>query len=122
MIGANSGPLTPERVRTATFPSARLGRRGLDEAEVHAFCTWVSDEVGRLLTENTMLQKDVARLRNRLLEGKGNSGIQPEDGHVQAVYVLSKAQQTADRYVADAQNYSREIAEDAHKRHDDILR
>src|SRR5215467_3295493 len=113
MIGANSGPLTPERVRTATFPSARLGRRGLDEAEVHAFCGWVSDEVARLLSENTMLQKDVARLRDRVLGGRGNSGIQPEDGHVQAVYVLSKAQQTADRYVAEAQGHSREIAKDA---------
>jgi cell division septum initiation protein DivIVA len=122
MIGANSGPLTPERVRSATFPSVRLGRRGLDEVEVHAFCEWVSDGLGRLLNDNTMLQQEVARLRDRVLGGKANSGIQPEDGHVQAVYVLSKAQQTADRYVADAQEYSRELAQDAHMRREEILR
>lgn len=122
MIGANNGPLTPERVRSATFPSTRLGRRGLDDAEVHAFCEWVSDGLARLLNDNAMLQQEVTRLRGRVLEGKGNSGIQPEDGHVQAVYVLSRAQQTADRYVAEAQGYSRELAQDAHLRRDDILR
>jgi vacuolar-type H+-ATPase subunit H len=36
--------------------------------------------------------------------------------------VLSKAQQTADRYVAEAQEYSRELAEDARLRRDEILR
>lgn len=122
MTRASSEPLTPERVRSATFPPARLGRRGLDEIHVHAFCGWVSDELARVLGENTMLQEEVLRLRDRVLAGKGNSGVQAEDGHVQAVYVLSKAQQTADRYVADAQEYSREIAEDARMRGEDILR
>jgi DivIVA domain-containing protein len=114
--------MTPENVRSATFSSARFGRRGLDEADVRAFCDQVADGVGRLLNDNGMLQAEIIRLRERLLEGKGKSGLQPEDGHVQAVYVLSKAQQTADRYVADAQEYSRELAEDARMRGDEILR
>ena len=122
MTRANNEPLTPDRVRSATFSSSRLGRRGLDESEVRAFCEQVSDGLGRLLNDNNMLQEEVRRLRGRLLEGKGNAGVQPEDAHVQAVYVLSKAQQTADRYVADAQEYSRELAGDAHLRHDEILR
>lgn len=122
MTSANSQPLMPEHVRTAAFHSARLGRRGLDEAEVRAFCGWVSDELARLLNENTMLRGEVLRLRERVLETKGKPGVQPEDAHVQAVYMLSKAQQTADRYVADAQEYSRELAEDAHLRRDEILR
>lgn len=122
MIRANSQQLTPERVRSVTFSPARLGRRGLDEAQVHTFCGWISDELAQVLNQNTMLQEEVLRLRDRLLKGRGNPGIQPEDGHVQAVYVLSKAQQTADRYVADAQVYSREITQDARQRHDDILR
>ena len=122
MIRASYEPMTPEGVRSATFTSSRLGRRGLDEAEVRAFCADVSDGLGRLMNDNSMLQAEVMRLRQRLLEGKGRSGVQPEDGHVQAVYVLSKAQQTADRYVADAQEYSRELAEDARMRSDEILR
>jgi len=122
MTLANTRPMTPENVRSATFSSARFGRRGLDEADVRAFCEQVADGVGRLLNDNSMLQAEIMRLRDRLLEGKGRSGLQPEDGHVQAVYVLSKAQQTADRYVADAQEYSRELAEDARTRGDEILR
>src|SRR5487761_1546842 len=117
MIRASYEPMTPESVRSATFTPSRLGRRGLDEAEVRAFCADVSDGLGRLMNDNSMLQAEVMRL----LEGKGRSGIQPEDGHVQAVYVLSKAQQTADRYVADAQEYSRELAEAARLRRDEIL-
>jgi DivIVA domain-containing protein len=121
MTRANTELLTPEHVRSATFSVTRLGRRGLDEAEVSAFCQWVSDGLGRLLNDNSLLQGEILRLRSRLLEGKDKSGIQPEDAHVQAVYVLSKAQQTADRYVADAQEYSRELAEDARLRREEIL-
>lgn len=115
-------PLTPELVRSAAFPSARLGRRGLDEGEVRAFCGWVSDGLARVLSDNIMLQEEVLRLRGRLLDRNGQPEVRPEDGHVQAVYVLSKAQQTADRCVADAQEYSRELAEDARMRRDEILR
>jgi cell division septum initiation protein DivIVA len=123
MTSANTEPLTPDFVRTATFTPARLGRRGIDEAQVHAFCVWVADDLARVLSENAMLHEEVLRLRDRVLERQGaDPGIRPEDGHVQAVYVLSKAQQTADRYVADAQEYSREIAVEARQRHDDILR
>jgi cell division septum initiation protein DivIVA len=118
---ANNEALTPQRVRSASFAPARLGRRGVDEGQVRAFCGWVSDEISRMLTERTELEEEVLRLRDRVLEGNGG-GVQPEDGHVQAVYVLSKAQETADHYVASAQEYSREIAEDARKRREEILR
>ena len=122
MTHANNELLTPERVRSAAFTPTRLGRRGLDEAEVRSFCEWVSEGLGRLLNDNSMLQAEIVRLRGRLLDGKGEHGPQPEDAHLQAVQVLSKAQQTADRYVADAQEYSRELAEDARMRRDEIVR
>ena len=122
MTRANSEVLTPERVRSAVFSPTRLGRRGVDEGEVRAFCDWVSDGLGRLLTDNAGLQEEVMRLRNRVISGREKTGPQPEDAQVQAVYVLSRAQQTADRYVADAQEYSRELAQDAQLRRDEILR
>jgi DivIVA domain-containing protein len=121
MSHANGGLPTPQSVRSASFTPTRLGRRGLDEAEVRAFCEWVSDGLGRLLNDNDMLQAEIARLRGRLLGGSGN-GVGPQDAHVQAVDLLSRAQQTADRYVADAQDYSRELAGDAHLRRDEIVR
>jgi cell division septum initiation protein DivIVA len=121
MTHAHSELVTPERVRSAAFTPTRLGRRGLDEAEVRSFCEWVSDGLGRLLNDNSMLQAEILRLRERLLAGNGK-GVRPEDAHVQAVHLLSRAQQTADRCVADAQNYSRELAADAHLRRDEIVR
>lgn len=121
MTHANSELLTPERVRSAAFTPTRLGRRGLDEAEVRSFCEWVSDGLRRLLNDNSMLQAEILRLRERLLGGRGN-GARPEDAHIQAVNLLSNAQQTADRYVADAQKYSRELAVDARMRRDEIVR
>lgn len=114
--------LTPQRVREASFSSVRLGRRGVDENEVREFCARVAEEIARMMAERVNLEEEVLRLRDRVARGGKNPGIQPEDAHVQAVYVLSRAQQTADRYVAEAQDYCREVAEDAAKRGEEILR
>ena len=114
--------LTPDRVQSITFPPARLGRRGFDEDHVRAFCAHVEQELVTLLNEKAALWEEVERLRRRVLgEAAGSSGYRPEDANVQAVRILSNAQQTADRYVADAQQYSRQLAEDARRRRDEVL-
>jgi DivIVA domain-containing protein len=116
--------LTPDTVQSVSFPSARLGRRGLDEEHVWAFCGQVERELVRLFNERTTLTDEVQRLRRRVLGLAGDdagSGYRPDDAHVQAVRILSKAQQTADRYVAEAQEYSRQLAQDARRRRDEIL-
>ncbi|HEV2242509.1 MAG TPA: hypothetical protein VGR98_15810, partial [Streptosporangiaceae bacterium] len=101
-----------------------LGRRGLDEEHVRAFCGQVERELVRLFNERTSLTEEVQRLRRRVLGLSGDesgSGYRPDDAHVQAVRILSNARQTADRYVADAQEYSRQLAQDARRRRDEIL-
>lgn len=108
--------LTPEMLRSANFSPARLGRRGLDEASVRAFCAWTADEVVRLLNERTSLEAEVLRLRERVI---GRAA--PEDGEAQAVSILAKAQKTADEYVASAQEYSKELASDARRYGEEIL-
>ena len=116
--------LTPDAVQAVTFPSARLGRRGLDEEHVRAFCGQVERELVRLFKERTSLTDEVQRLRRRVLGLSGDesgSGYRGDDAHVQAVRILRNAQQTADRYVADAQEYSRQLAEDARRRREEIL-
>ena len=110
--------LTPEFVQSVHFPAARLGKRGLDEARVQGFCEWVESELVRLLNERAALEEEVWRLRDRVRE---SDTVHPEDGHMQAMYILSRAQQTADKYVANAQEYSREIAEEARRRRENIL-
>lgn len=111
--------LTPDHVQSVAFPNARLGRRGYDEEHVREFCAHVEQELVTLLNEKAALGEEVERLRRRVLGGE--PGYRPEDAHVQAVRILSQAQQTADQYVADAQEYSRALAEDARRRHDEVL-
>lgn len=121
---ATDNRLTPDAVQAVTFPSARLGRRGLDEEHVRAFCGQVERELVRLLNERTTLADEVQRLRRRVLGLSGDesgAGYRQHDAHLQAVRILSKAQQTADRCVADAQEYSRQLAQDARRRRDEIL-
>jgi DivIVA domain-containing protein len=114
--------LTPDRVQSIDFPPARLGRRGLDEDHVRAFCAHVEQELVTLLNEKAALWEEVARLRRRVAGDHADApGYRPEDAHVQAVRILANAQQTADRYVADAQQYSRQLAEDARRRRDEVL-
>lgn len=118
----NGERLTPDQVQSVTFPPARLGRRGYDEEHVRAFCAQVEHELVTLLNEKAALWEEVDRLRRRVLGDAGDTpGYRPEDAHIQAVRILSNAQQTADRYVADAQQYSRQLAEDARRRRDEVL-
>lgn len=124
VISRTDNRLTPDAVQAVTFPSARLGRRGLDEDHVRAFCGQVERELVRLFNERTALADEVQRLRRRVLGLSGDdaeAGYRQDDAHVQAVRILSKAQQTADNYVADAQEYSRQLAQDARRRRDEIL-
>ena len=114
--------LTPAELQTVNFRRAPLGRRGFDEDQVRAFLRQVEQELVRVLNEKAAMQHEVGRLRDRINgTPHGVSPAQAEDAHVQAVRILSKAQETADHYVADAQRYSRELAEEARRGRDEIL-
>ena len=114
--------LTPAELQTVDFRRAPLGRRGFDEDQVRAFLRQVEQELVRVLNEKAAMQHEVGRLRDRITGGStGISPAQAEDAHMQAVRILSKAQETADHYVADAQRYSRELAEEARRGRDEIL-
>ena len=119
--------LTPEELQSVTFPMSRLARRGYEEEPVRAFLREVHAEFVRLVNERASLWQDVQRLRRRIIAGGGDgdsSGVLfgEADSHVHAVRILSTAQVTADRYVADAQAYSSRVTEEARLRRDDIMR
>jgi len=114
--------LSPSELQTASFRRAPLGRRGFDEDQVRAFLGQVEQELVLVLNEKAAMQHEVGRLRDRITGGSaGVTAVQAEDAHVQAVRILSKAQETADHYVADAQRYSQELAEEARRNRDEIL-
>src|SRR5215471_18099698 len=113
--------LTPDQVQSITFAPARFGHRGLDDEQVRVFCLRVEHELVTLLNERASLWEEVERLRRRIIDTSGDaSGLAPEDAHIQAVRILSNAQQTADRYVADAFLNSPELTEDARRRRDEL--
>ncbi len=113
--------LTPSEVQTLEFGRAPLGRRGLDEEQVRAFLMRVDAELRQALSERAALADEVARLRERLKAGGELESAKPQDAHLQAVRILSQAQQTADRYVADAERYTRDLAGEARRQRDEIL-
>ena len=117
--------MTPEELRTVTFPLSRLGRRGYEEESVEEFLREVQDEFVRLVNDRTTLWQEVQRLRRRVLAEKPDGGPQvlfgEADAHVHAVRILSTAQVTADRYVADAKAYSSQLTEEARLRRDEIM-
>jgi DivIVA domain-containing protein len=124
MIAPADNRLTPDAVQAVAFPPARLGRRGLDEDHVRAFCAHVERELVRLLGERASLAAEVQRLRQQVLgQTVGGSGVRSpqDDAHLQAVRILSEAQQTAQRYVADAREYSMQLAAEAQRRRDEML-
>lgn len=116
--------LSPDQLQAANFPLTRWGRHGYEEEPVRAFLAEVHAEMVRLINERASLWQEVQRLRRRILgTSKGNDGVLfgKDDAHIHAVRILSSAQRTADRYVADAQAYSGRLTEEARVRRDDIM-
>src|SRR5215469_3124914 len=112
--------MSPDQLQTVAFPLARWGRHGYEEEPVRAFLA----EVVRLMNERASLWQEVQRLRRRILgTSNGNDGVLfgKDDAHIHAVRILSSAQRTADRYVADAQAYSGRLTEEARVRRDEIM-
>jgi DivIVA domain-containing protein len=116
--------LTPDQLQAVTFPLTRWGRHGYEEEPVRAFLDVVHAEFVRLINERASLWQEVERLRRRILgRENGHDGVLfgREDAHAHAVRILSTAQLTADRYVADAQAYSGRVTEEARNRRDEIM-
>lgn len=128
MMSSADQRLTPDAVQAISFRSARLGRRGFDEEHVRAFCRQVEAELVVLRSERSLLQEEVGRLRRRILgDGDGDDplglrrGGAANGGPRSAVGILSRAQQTAEHYVAEAQEYSRYLQRDAQRRRDGMV-
>lgn len=121
-VTGDEGRLTPEQIRSMTFPPARLGRRGLDEMQVRAFCFKVEEEIVFLLNERATLYQQAEQLRQRFRDAEDTEpSYASRVAHLQAVQILASAQKTAERFVGEAQEYCRELAEDGRQRRDQML-
>jgi cell division initiation protein len=125
--------LTPERVRTMDFPRTPIGRRGWSEDDVRSFLQRVAEEIAGRDAVESALRAEVAYYKDRLVQwqseraaaaagaggaGTGSGGAaQPEpavpEPTLEAINLLSQAQQEADAYVAQAQDYCRRLTAEA---------
>jgi DivIVA domain-containing protein len=129
--------LTPARVRSVQFPRAAVGRRGYSGEAVDQFVRRMAEEITARDAAEANLRAQLDRVRralkqwqSRQLERRSDTGTHPvvtdadpatPEHSVEAVNTLSQAQQQADAYIAQAQEYCRQITADARNRADAIL-
>lgn len=118
---------TPDKVRNAEFSRAPLTRRGYHEDEVRIYLHRVAEVVAASDAEKSRLRGEIQRLRDYFREhgvGAESSSApaqQQQEAHVEAINVMSRAQQSADTQVAQAEEYARRIVSEARGQHEQIL-
>ena len=77
----------------------------------------VAEELGRLYAEKAALRDQVRSLQAQV-DGRRRSRRPPSE---QAVRILSSAQQTADNYVAEAEEFSRQVTGEARVEYEELI-
>jgi cell division septum initiation protein DivIVA len=124
--------LTPDRVRATVFSRSPIGRRGLNEDEVALFQQRVAEEIAARDASEASLRAKVTHYKNTLVQWQREQSEARSDEPavatpamprptVEAVNILSQAQQEADAYVAQTQEYCRRLAADAQEHAQEIL-
>src|SRR3954449_3719885 len=109
--------LTPADLHNVRFTRASMMRPGYVETEVDRVLARVAEELGRLYAEKAALRDQV-----RSLQAQVDGIVVPEAPSEQAVRILSSAQQTADNYVAEAEEFSRQVTHDARVEYEEMTR
>jgi len=114
--GAEIGPPTADDLRAVHFTPASMLHPGYTDREVDAFVARAADELARLTEENTQLRQEVAILEQQVAEAAARPT--PSD---QAVGILATAQLTADQYVSEAEDFSRQMTSEARTQYEEQL-
>jgi DivIVA domain-containing protein len=109
--------ITPADIHAVRFSRASLLHPGYDDGEVDRFRNRLAEEVGRLIAEKSEL-----RDRVRALQEQADGAARVEPPSDQAVRILASAQQTADNYVAEAEDFSRQMTAEARSQYEQQLR
>src|SRR6476619_3796566 len=109
--------LTPADLHNVRFTRASMMRPGYVESEVDRVLSRVAEELGRLYAEKAALRDQV-----RSLQAQVDGVVMPEAPSEQAVRILASAQQTADNYVAEAEEFSRQVTHDARVEYEEMTR
>jgi DivIVA domain-containing protein len=114
--GYEAGPPTADDLRAVHFTPASMLHPGYTDREVDDFVARVADELARLTEENARLHEQVQALRQQV--DAAASRPSPSD---QAVGILATAQLTADQYVAEAEEFSRQMTSEARSQYEEQL-
>src|SRR3954454_23378859 len=109
--------LTPADLQNVRFTRASMLRPGYVDTEVDRVLSRVAEELGRVYAEKAALRDQV-----RSLQAQVDGLVMPEAPSDQAVRILSSAQQTADNYVAEAEEFSRQVTHDARVEYEEMTR
>ena len=114
--GYEAGPPTADDLRAVHFTPASMLHPGYTDREVDAFVARAADELARLTEENDQLRRHVQALQEQLDDVAARPS--PSD---QAVGILATAQLTADEYVAEAEDFSRQMTSEARFQYEEQL-
>ena len=116
-MSANDRGLTPADLHNVRFTRASMLHPGYVESEVDRVLSRVAEELGKLYSEKAALRDQV-----RSLQAQVDGAVVPEAPSEQAVRILSSAQQTADNYVAEAEEFSRQVTSEARAEYEEQIR
>jgi DivIVA domain-containing protein len=115
--GPRERRLSPGDVRAVDFARGTMLRPGYNDVEVDRFLDRVAEELASLHAEKAELRDELNVLRE---QAAGAEAVAPPSE--QAVRILATAQQTADSYVAEAEDFSRQMTADARSQYEEALR
>jgi DivIVA domain-containing protein len=109
--------LSPADLHNLRFTRASMMRPGYVETEVDRVMHRLAEEVGRLINEKAELRDQVRALQGQV---EGHQAVVPPSE--QAVRILASAQLTADNYVAEAEEFSRQMTAEARAQYEEVTR
>ncbi|MEV0647698.1 DivIVA domain-containing protein [Phytomonospora sp. NPDC050363] len=123
------GPkLSPDKVRHTDFSRTTLGRRGYNTEEVDRFLNRLAEELAARDAREARLRVEAEKVKNALKDWQSANArghvptVAPIRPTAEAVNLLSQAQQQADSYIAQAQEYCRQLIYQARGQADSVLR
>jgi DivIVA domain-containing protein len=117
--GSESGDrgISPADLHSVRFTRGSMLHPGYVDAEVNRVLHRVAEELARHIAEKAQLRDQVRALQAQV---EGVSAQEPPSE--QAVRILSVAQQTADAYVAEAEEFSRQMTSEARATYEEEIR
>jgi DivIVA domain-containing protein len=115
--GNDERGLNPADLHNLRFTKAPMLRPGYVDSEVDRVMSRVAEELARHIAEKAQLRNELRALRAQV-EGTPVP-VAPSE---QAVLILSSAQQTADAYVAEAEEFSRQMTSEARTVYEEEVR